>query len=137
MSTHNSESVSIVNKDSELEFLLQFYNLIQNSQSTGHSVNSLSYKEYAASLLLCTLGCAVENLLAVCNVVVSILHSVTHVKSQSVHNAGMALFIIYNNVSSGKESIQCGNHSLISEVEEESILFALKLSQFLLQLLVQ
>ena len=78
MLAHYSKTVSIIYKDAEVVFLLKCNQLVQYSKSAGHSIYALCYKQHTAALLLCLLGCAGHNLLAINNVVVSIFHSYAH-----------------------------------------------------------
>ncbi len=103
--THNSESVSIVDEYSELVFLLEFNDLVEDSHCTCHSVNALGYKQNASALLLGSLGSPGQNFLAVCNIVMSVFHPVADMESETIHDAGVALLVINSDIPSGKESV--------------------------------
>ena len=127
----------VVNQDTELVFLLKGHYLVQNAESTGHTVYSLGNQQHTAAGLLADLESALDGLLALLDIIVRIHHPLAHVQTAAVDEAGMGLGVVNNHVVTVHKSIDSGYDALISEIEEESVLFLLKLGELSLQSLVK
>ena len=83
--------MSIVDKDSELVFLLELDNLVKEAESTGHTVYTLSDEEDTAACLLAESCRSLESLLAAFIIIMTVCHSLTHVHTCTVDKASMSL----------------------------------------------
>ena len=77
-----------------------------------------------------------KNLLAILDIVVTILVLAADMKADTVEQTSVALCIIDDYIMTRGKSIDRGNDSLISEVVEVSIFLLLELSEHFLQLLM-
>ena len=79
----------------------------------------------------------VENFLTILDIVVAVLVLAADVQTDTVQKAGMGLCIIHDDIVTCGKTIDCGDNSLIAEVEKEGILLLLEISEHLLKFLME
>ena len=131
-----AEAVGVVNQDTELVLLFEGYDLVEFAQCAGHTVHAFGNQQHAAAVLFRFCTGAGEHLVAVGHVVVTVFVFAADVQTDSVKQAGMALSIVHDNVVAGEKGVDSRDYSLISEVEEVSILLLLEVGENLLEFLV-
>ena len=131
-----SESVCIVNHETEVVFLLEGSDLVEDTERTGHTVNALCNKENATAVCISLFTRTCENFFTILDIVVTIFVFAADMQTDTVEQTSMALCIIDDYVVTCCKSVDCGNDSLISEVVEERIFLLLELREHLLKFLV-
>ena len=137
MFAKESETMGIVNEYAEAVFLLEFDDLVENSHRTGHAEHTLGDKKHTSAAFLCFLAGSCENFLTILDIVVTILVLAADVQTDTVQKAGMGLCIIHDDIVACGKTIDCGDDSLIAEVEKEGILLLLEISEHLLKFLME
>ena len=95
---HHAESVSIVNHDAELVFLLECCNLVEDSECSGHSEYTFCNEEDSATLIFSFFASPCKHSFAVLDVVVTELIFASHMQTYSVKKACMVFCVIHNDV---------------------------------------
>src|SRR5574344_1622440 len=96
---HGAQTVSIVNQDAELKLFFQSHDFVQFTQVAGHAVHAFGNHQHAAALL------------------VGEFASHFQLFAQAVHNAGVGLGVIHNDIAAGCQHVDDGNHTLIAKVK--------------------
>ena len=133
MLTHESESVGVIDHETERIFFLQGDDVAEDSHGAGHAEDSLGYDKDAAAILIGDSFRPLEHLLEIHYVVMTELVFFPDMETDSVKEAGVALCIIDNDVMTAGEGIYGGDDSLIAEVEEEGIFLLLEIGEHLFQ----
>ena len=136
MLTEKTESMSIVDHETESVFLLESSDLVEDTESTGHTIYTLSDEEHSAAVGISLSAGTCKNLLAIFDIVMTIFVFASYVETDTVEKTCMALCIVNDNVVTGCKSIDGGHDSLITEVIEESIFLLLELCEHFLKFLV-
>jgi len=101
--SHGSKAVSIVNQQTEIIFLFQFYNPGEISQVTRHAEHTLGDNQNAAIILFCLPGGKPKHLLTSLNIIVreyKTFSSLGFVQKDTIHDAGMCFGIIDDHIVS-------------------------------------
>ena len=128
--------MSVVNQDAEAVFLLQLHDAREVTQSTRHAVHTLGDDEDAATRLFHHLSCHLKFFLKVVHVVVAVFIFVAKMQTDAVEQTSVCLVVINDNVVGTGQRVDSGNDALIAKIEKICGLFLLKISQFLLKMLV-
>ena len=136
MLSEKSESVSVIDHETEVVFLLEGCDLVENTERTCHTVNTLGNEENTAAVGISLSACTCKNLLAIFNIVVTILVLAADMQTDTVEQTCVALGVINDHIVTCGKSVNGRNDSLISEVVEISIFLLLELSEHLFKLLV-
>ena len=98
MLSEETEAVSVVDHYAEAVFLLESSDLVELSESSGHSIYALCDEENSASVGI-SLGAGLgENLLAILDVVVAVFVLAAEMETDTVKQTGVALGIIDNDI---------------------------------------
>ena len=128
--------MSIINKQTEVEVLLCLNNHVEEAQIALHTEYTLGNYEHTTTLRLSQLGCVLELQAQRLLVVVSIYETLALVHTQTIDDAGVALGVVNHNVAGRKQAVDNRDHTLITEVQKESVLLTNELCELALQLLV-
>ena len=131
-----AEAVGIVDHEAEIVFCLECGDLVQDTHRAGHSVDALGDEEHSAAVLVGLLAGPGEDPFAVDDVVVAVFVLAAGVETDAVHEAGVALGVIDDDVVPVGDGVYGGDDALVAEVEEEGVLLLLEVGEHLLQLLV-
>ena len=83
--------MSIIDEDAEVIFLLEFNNLVKETECSGHSIHTLGDEEDSAAGLLAELGRPLKSFLAAFIIVVTVGHTFSHVQTGTVDKARVSL----------------------------------------------
>ena len=131
-----AEAMGVVNQYTERIFLLESDYLIQFTEGSGHTVNTLSDQQDTTAVLISLSASAGKNLLAVNHIVVAVFVLAADMEADSVQQAGMALGVIDYDIMATRQSVDSRDDTLITEVVEESVLLLLEVGEYLLELLM-
>ena len=137
LGTHNAHTVGIVDKDAEVELLLQSNNLVQRTEVAFHTVDTFGSHQYAAALLLGQSSGLSQLLAQALDVVVLIFETLGTRHAETVDQAGVSLAVIDDDIAQADNGIKDTDLTLIAEVEQVAVFFVRVLAQHSLNLLVQ
>ena len=96
---HSTETVSVINEQTEVEILLCLNDNIEEAQIALHTEYTLGNYEHTTTLRLSQLGCVLELQTQRLLVVVSVNETLALVHTQTIDDAGVALGIVNHNVA--------------------------------------
>ena len=136
MFSEKTETVCIVDENTEIVFLLECSNLVKLAERACHSINTFRNEKYSAAVGISLSTSLCKHFLAVFHIVVTIFVFASDMKTDTVKKTRVTFSIIDNDIVTCRKGVNCRNYSLISEIVKESILFLLELGEHSLEFLV-